>query len=559
MKTTGLNYRPVEGVSTPRPLPAGSPKPGIMKLVLPGILLAVVCLLPYLNKAYTYDDPCFLLEARQILKTPLQPMSFAICGWMGDGTCVARAGSLGPGAAQGLMGYLLVPVILAGGAEWMAHLLQIFLACLAILEMVKLALRLGFDRVQAAVAGLLLAAIPPFLSMASTAMPDTAALTLGLTGIERLLAWKDEQRWHQAAVAGLALGLAPYTRPHLVLLMPLGALWLFDEFQFRKALAQLRRQAYLWMPVLIAACILLTVNLLTRDRGPAYEPTDTLIGTDHLYGNLSAYLLYFSFPIPFAGLWLAIHWRKKPVLLVLPAMLALAAHFILYPSTNLAQAWPATAKLYGLTALVHMIYHYVCARDRMGMLLSLWVLIPVPIIIYNYLPIKCMLAVLPAIVFILIRILWQLPRPRALSVSGAVVLACTAYSCLLLRADADFAEYGRRAAAELITPHVAAGEKVWYSGLWGFYWYAQEAGARISKPGEPGPNPEELLAVGLMEFGDATLKRFPNRELIASRHYDSPHGRILGYGAALYSNNWGHALWVWNPEATNDYELWRIH
>ena len=81
---------------------------------------------------------------------------------MGNEICRARASSLGAGAAQGLMGYLLVPVTLAGGAEWMAHLLQILLACIAVLEMVRLALRLGFDRVQSAAAGLMLVAIPPF-------------------------------------------------------------------------------------------------------------------------------------------------------------------------------------------------------------------------------------------------------------------------------------------------------------------------------------------------------------------------------------------------------------
>ena len=159
---------------------------------------------------------------------------------------------------------------------------------------------------------------------------------------------------------------------------------------------------------------------------------------------------------------------------------------------------------------------------------------------------------------ILIRDLATLPRRRELSVYGALALLFGAYSCVLLRADADFAEYGRRAAAELIAPHVAAGEKVWYGGVMGFYWYAQEAGARISKPGEAGLNPGELLAVGLMEWGDATRDRFPNRELVDSRKYDSPHGRTMGYGGALYSNNFGYALWVWNPETTNDYELWRI-
>jgi 4-amino-4-deoxy-L-arabinose transferase-like glycosyltransferase len=108
------------------------------------------------------------------------------------------------------MGYLLVPVILGGGSERAAHLLQILLVSIAILAMVKLALRLGFNEIQAAIAGMLMTAIPPLLSMASTAMPDIAALTLGLTGMERVLAWKEERLWHQALIASLALGLAPY-------------------------------------------------------------------------------------------------------------------------------------------------------------------------------------------------------------------------------------------------------------------------------------------------------------------------------------------------------------
>jgi hypothetical protein len=248
---------------------------GIGRLVLPGLLLALLGLIAYLNKAYNTDDTWFLLEARQILKTPLQPMSFDIC-WTNE-TCVMRAGSLGPGTAQALMGYLLVPVIVAGGAEWIAHSLQIFPVWIAVLELVRLALRLGFDCVQASAAGLLLVAIPPFLPMASTAMPDMAAVAFALTGIERLLAWKNEQRWHQAAVASLTLGLAPYARPHTALLIPIGALWLFDEFQIGKALAQVLRQAYLWRPILIAMCILIAVNLLIRDRAMVYETRNILI------------------------------------------------------------------------------------------------------------------------------------------------------------------------------------------------------------------------------------------------------------------------------------------
>src|SRR5579862_6244832 len=186
----------IRALADPLAVHARGPESGTAKLAVPGIVLVVVCLLPYLNKAYTVDDPVFLLSARQILQHPLQPMSFPLC-WMGDETCLKSVASLGPGAAQALMGYLLVPVILVGGQEWAAHLLQILLASIAIMEMVRFTLRLGFDRVQAAAAGLMLAAIPPFLSMASIVMPDIAALTLGLSGMERLLAWKSERRWHQ--------------------------------------------------------------------------------------------------------------------------------------------------------------------------------------------------------------------------------------------------------------------------------------------------------------------------------------------------------------------------
>jgi hypothetical protein len=548
----------VSRISGTRTLIAQVAKFGTLKLAIPGCLLALACLLPYLNKAYTIDDPCFLLSARQILQHPAQPMSYPLC-WTAHETCAKSAATLGPGGIQVLMGYLLVPVILAGGAEWIAHLLQIFLACVAVVEMVRLAMRLGFDRIQASASGLMLVAIPPFLPMASTAMPDIAALTLGLTGIERLLAWKDGRRWHQAVIASLALGLAPFARPHMVLLMPLGALWLFNEFRIRKAVQQFRREAYLWTPLLAAACILITLGLVVRDHGPRVESKDLLVGLRYIPLNLPAYLLYLSFPIPFAAVWLATHWRKAPMLVALPAVPILILHFMLFPSKGLWEEWPLAAALYGLTALAYMLYQNVHVWDRLGLLLSLWLLIPLPVIIYVNLPIKYFVGVLPAVVLILVRLLSSLPRHRELLAYGVLVMLCTAYSCVVLRADADFAEYGRRAAAELIAPHVAAGEKVWYGGQWGFYWYANEAGARVSKPGEPGPNPGELLAVGLMERGDVTRDRFPNRELLDSRRYAAPHGRTMGYSAGLYANGFGLALWVWRPETTNDYELWRIH
>jgi hypothetical protein len=530
----------------------------IHALVLPGMLLAALCLLPFLNKPFTIDDPLFLLEARQILKTPLQPWSFPAC-WMGDETCLVQAGGLGANAREGLIGYVLVPVILANGAEWLAHLLQIALACLAVTSMVRLALRLEFNRLQAGVAGMLVVAIPPFLSMASTAMPDILALALALTGIERLAAWKDERRWDQGIVASIALGLAPYARPHVALFLPLAALWLFDDIHIRKALTEFRQHRTLWTPILMAALVCFAVNFLTRLRNADVRSEDLLIGPGNIPRNLIAYLHYLAFPIPFAAVWLSLNWRRAKIMVVLPAVLILVLFGILVSSMTFVQALQTVAVVCGLVATVDLIWSYLGSGDRVRILLILWMLMPLAAAIYLHLPLKYMIAVSPAIILILLRTLAPVAQTRALLAYGAIILGCLAYSLVLLRADADFAEYGRRAAAELIAPRVAAGEKVWFSGQWGIYWYAQRAGARVSQPGEAGPNPGELLFVGLMEGGGAALKRFPNRELIDSRSYDSPHGRTMGYGAGLYSNAFGLLPWRWNPSATNVYEVWRIH
>jgi hypothetical protein len=526
-------------------------------LALPGILLAALCLVPFLSKGYTIDDPLFLLAARQILRTPLQPWSYPLC-WNATFTCFVQAGTSGANVRQGLMGYVLVPVILAGGAEWTAHLIQLVLLCIAVFEMVRLGRRLGLEPSKACFAGLLLVAIPPVLSMANTAMPDILALAAGLTGMERLLAWREEKRWSQGLAAGLTLGLAPYARPHAALLLPLGALWLFDSFRPTEALSQFRRQLRLWAPLLLAAGVLAGVSYLTRLRGAPSDLAGPASAANNVTINLIAYFHYMALPIPFAAVWLATRWRAAKILLVPPLIPIVFARLML-PGINWVRELQLAAVLYGGVAILDMLG--VCLRkgQRPGVLLAMWVLMPLTAVMYLHFPLKYLVLVLPAVILILMRAAAVWSARHAMIVGIAMVAACASYSVVLLRADLDFADYARRAAAELIAPRVAAGEKVWFGGEWGFYWYAEKAGATVANPDVAGPLPGELLAVGLMEGGDVMLKHFPDREMVDSRSYDSPHGRTMGYGAGLYSNRYGLLPWRWNPRATNTYELWRIH
>ena len=345
-------------------------------LVTPGLLLVVCCLAPFLNKAYTIDDPTFLLSARQILKSPLQPMSYPIC-WTAAQVCVKNVGSFGIGSGQALMGYALVPVILAGGAEWIAHAIQILLACIALIGLVRLTLRLGFSRTQAGATGLLLVAVPPFLPMASTAMPDVLALALGLTGMERLFAWKCERRWSQALTAGLMLGLAPWARLHWIMVLALCSLWLFDDFRISSMVNLLRRQAYLWAPILLAVFVLATVNLVTRQRGPFVDAIHPLTDDAHPYRNLLSFLLYLAIPIPFVPVWLIAHWRKLPFLLA-PAVVVAVLVVSMHPAGGLASQWALLAEMCTVPVMAHLFYFFRRQRDRTGFLLALWLLCPLP-------------------------------------------------------------------------------------------------------------------------------------------------------------------------------------
>src|SRR5207248_1771312 len=116
-----------------------------------------------------------------------------IC-WTVDNGCGPVAKS---GPSNLFMSYYLVPALALGGQEWLVHLLQLVTLWLGIAGTVSLALRFGMGVFGAVAAGLILAAMPPVLAMTSTAMPDVPAMSLAVIGIERLWAWKQDQRFVQ--------------------------------------------------------------------------------------------------------------------------------------------------------------------------------------------------------------------------------------------------------------------------------------------------------------------------------------------------------------------------
>jgi hypothetical protein len=531
----------------------------VLACAWPALLLATACLLPFLNKPFVVDDPHFLMMARQIGRHPTHPMDFTVC-WDLSNDCT-KAYLLTPGNA--LMGYALVLTALGGAHEWMAHLTQLVLVWIAIVAMTSLVLRFGWDRGHAIAGALLLVTIAPFLPMASTAMPDILATALALVAMERLAAWKAEQKWGQGAAAAIALGLAGYARPHLALLLPLAAFFLLDSTNPKEVLAQIRRRYWLFAPVFAGTVLLLAIIAITRERNLAINPPAVSSGLKYIRYNLRSYLLYFVFPLPLAACWAANRWKRgrRPLIVIIAAAVLITYFFLRYhrpptPSLNLV----TSLDIIGAVVLTDLLFEALRRREHTSLFLMLWVLIPFPIVYYAHLPAKYLLPCMPAVILFCFQLMDVFSARVARAAAIALIVAGAGYSLLILRSDAEFARFGRDSMYRLIEPHVAAGERVWFGSQFSAYWYAPLAGATLTFSGGPQPSPGDLLVVGLYERGVLTLARFPHRTLVDAISHKYRFGRTSGAGIGLYTNWAGSAFWLWGfGESPDDrYELWRI-
>jgi hypothetical protein len=502
----------------------------------PAILLSTLILLPFLHKPFVVDDPQFLLMSQQILRNPLRPMDFEFCGNVVD-HCT-KASELMPGNA--LMGYLLIPVVLAGGQEWMAHATQIVLLWLALVAMAALTLRMGWSRYHATAGPLLLAALPPCLSMASTAMPDVLGLATGLIAMERLAAWKTEGRWGQAVAAAATLALAGFARAHLALMLPLGAFFVMERAGW------IRHRLRAVAPIAAGGGLLLLIIAVTTERSLSLTPPSSFRGLANISPNLRAYLMYLCVPLPLAVVWAANRWKTSPmragIVTLATISLALSGH------TGLA------LEFLGTCVLLDVFLAAWKGRDREQMFLWLWILIPLSAVYYGHLPIKYLLPCVPAIILLCFGLAAPLPAKLVSYSAAAIFVAGMLFSLVLLRADAELAEFDRDTITALVKSQVQHGATVWIPSEFAANWYAEQAGARTPRPGLAEPKPGDLFLYATKWGGRVTPEQFPKRTLLRRIEHTPRFGTISG----LYSNRASFWLWSRAEEYREAIELWRI-
>jgi hypothetical protein len=535
-----------------------------IKSAIPSLLLSALVLIPFLNKAFTIDDPFFLFQARHALIDPLHPTAFEMTLHFAPER-VSQLAPTGP-----IMAWLLVPSVLVSGTEWLAHATQLVMVWVTILSTISLARRLEIKEPWPAISGVIVVAMPTVLGMAGTAMPDVPAMALGVAGIERLVAWSQNRKVFQAVLAAVLLGLAPLARPHLIFLLGIGAILIIGPTISMDAL---RAKYSAYLPLIAAPIISVVVSYITRDPYPGAGSMSSSaikyssLSISHLASNLIALPIHWVLAMAFALPWLALRWRtflrNRLTLCAAIAGTILSAVALAY--TEFFSIPLSIISGIGVAVLCDVLSEAWKTRDSLQLALGLWLLIALPTFPYCHLPAKYVVVSAPAAALLLVREMATRNCKATWFILGTTVVLGVGLGIAILRADETFTNMGRRAATELIAPYVASGLQVWYIGHWGYQWYAENAGARPVTLTPPYPAQNDLIVMS-----HETALSEPVLNMVSSRypyltpvtHFEDyqPGGRIMNesIGVGFFSNVFGYWPWVWSNTRIDRFTVLRV-
>ena len=527
----------------------------------PAIVVAMAFFVLFIDKAFTIDDRTFLLMARHMLEDPLHYSSFEFVfhGFRGRASGVVS----GP-----VMPAMLVPSVLAGGAEWLAHLAMLPVFVIGLVSSAALALRLGMSQAGAFWVALLVGTSPAVLGMATTSMPDVPAMSFGALAVERLLAFRAERRVSTGISVAVALALAVLSRPQLAALFICVLPLLLDKWPSspRALVAAVFDRAFLTRigPLAGAVVLLAVVTAVMRDPVTGSNlagSTKQSIEFWALRVNLSHLPAQWVLSFPLGIAWTMLHGRRMATSPRCWAWAVIGIELAALVSTVTGEVrsllWQAPVTALGMAVLADVISDAWRRRDLVEISLAAWLLIAWPAALYAHLPAKFLVPSAPAMALLIVRHAEQAARPMIMRVLlGGSAFAGLVLGLLIARADAAFAEVGR-IGGRVIAEEIKRGERVWYDGGISFSWYADQAGARPMTWGAPLPAPGDVVVQGL---SGGRIEQCPNKTLLRKMLFHEPGGRITGEFANFYTGEPAGpgAPWQWGRGVFGRIDVWRI-
>jgi hypothetical protein len=556
-------------------------------------LATLLCLLPFLDKAFNIDDTLFVWAARQIARDPLNPYGFEL-NWFRSNDLMSQVTMNPPLASY----YGALAGSFAGWSEWRLHAAFLVPALVAILATYRLAQRFTRSPLVAAAATLF---TPGFLVSASSVMCDTMMVAIWLLATIFWIDGLEKRKLWRLLVSALLIAVCSLTKYFgaclipLLLVYSLMSRWGKVEVHFgkdrvitarRRELRSWKLRSWVWY-LLIPVLILVAYQNWTRMlygqgllRGAirfARISRHAVGGSTFTKGILD---LSFLGGCTIGGLTFApLIWSRKQILIsvVAGAMAALpvaVGWLSLGPTLaprDFSQRFASVGVQLafciasGISILALAIRDFWRHRDTNSFFLMLWV---VGTFIFTgflnwVINARSILPAIPAAGILLARRLDEMRTgsPRRPLLRSAVPLAvAAALSLWVTWGDADLANSARKAATLIAEKTRNQASTVWFEGHWGFQYYMESMGALPFDVDSPEAHPGDFIAMSennllLFEVRPEFVASKDTIEIAMSDRVTTTHGKA---GAGFYSAEWGPLPFVIGPVPPERYSLVRL-
>ncbi len=510
------------------------------------LLVLGILYVPFLGQAFHIDDRIYLQIADNILEKPLFPYDYP----------AVFEGISAPDAASHshlpLTSYYLAAVHWIGGGdiEWLDHLAFLVFPLLAAFATYDLARHFVERRLAAA---LLVLVSPAFLVLGHTLMPDVPMLAFWTLAMSRFLnVLSGEGRRSDWAVMVLSLlaasfmsllsvglvllmvaGLAlkrlqgeavPRGRWWLILAAPLllwglwylRAYWHYDRFVLVNTVLHMnKRDAFDWALFGIKG-LSFVLNL-----GAVFLcPLVLWYGFCGTLRTRVGLLIFFLSFVPFFTFVMGWHWIHVLLFAIFfSSGLLVFWEFVLLarerdPATRILLLW-----FFGILATALLLFYAGSAR---------YVLLALP----------------PVAVVWVRRLERRVSDPYFLrNLVWAGVVLTGLYALLPAIADYRYASMYRETTRALIQKYERSDRRVWFTGEWGFRYYATQSGAHLLRRVDTGPRQGDIILKPYIASPWVTL--FDGDQgcrLLEQKIVEEPFPiRMLDYSAhaGFYSTGWG--------------------
>lgn len=429
------------------------------------VILILIILLPFINKAYHIDDTLVLYPARQILKSPLRPLNFDV-NWYGLPRSMWEEGN-----PPLLFYYPPLITYFLGEKEIWLHFSFLIFPLIAGIAMYFLGKRFTKNSLFST---LLLIATPAYLVMSTNIMLDVPLLAFYLAAVATHIYGVDRDDIKLMVFSGILIGITSLIKYSGLTLMPL---LLAYSFLRKKNISKTLLIFLIPLTLFGLWCIhnivfYRSIHLLVASRWLRLQGSLILQKT---LGTLS----YIGGATIFPLLFILFLCRKKKDTFLYLLLIGLSILISLKVLLNFKYT-PSQIILYVFFASLGLLF---CVRstirnfwrdsDETFLLLWFWGIFFMNILA-EFAAARFVLILVPPLIFLLIRIAEKKALTQKVSLAGIVLTLML--GLLVSYGDYRYANCYRDFALKKVVSFKEEGRKVWFRGHWGFQYYMEREG-----------------------------------------------------------------------------------